>query len=233
MFFAKLKNFKKSGKLKKFEKKNKTTLKAKKNKNIKEKLILKKSKNVELTDYDLSLENIESELKKLKNRESRFKFVKVSTYGIIVIVAITIIIVTRIFNVIQISGNSMEPTFSSGNLLISTKIFGYKKQDIIAFYYNNSVLIKRVIATGGDIVYIDDEGNVFVNSEQLEENYVKELAYGNCDITFPFTVPDKELFVLGDNRETSIDSRTKSIGTISENNILGKITVNINHFIFY
>jgi signal peptidase I len=95
------------------------------------------------------------------------------------------------------------------------------------------VLIKRVIATGGDIVFIDDEGNVFVNSEKIEEDYVKEISYGNCNVTFPFQVPDEEVFVLGDNRETSIDSRNKSIGCISEDKILGKIIVDVNHLSFY
>jgi signal peptidase I len=83
------------------------------------------------------------------------------------------------------------------------------------------------------MVYIDDEGNVFVNSEKLEEDYVKDLSYGNCDITFPFQVPDKEVFVLGDNRESSIDSRNKSIGSISTDRILGKIIININQLCFY
>jgi signal peptidase I len=192
-----------------------------------------KERKINLDDYDLSLENIENELKKQKNKDSKLKFAKTSTYYIIVIIAITIIAVTKIFNVIQISGNSMENTLYSGDISISTPIFGYKKGDIIAFYYNNSVLIKRVIATGGDIVNIDDEGNVYVNSERLEESYVEKLSYGNCDITFPFKVPEKELFVLGDNRESSIDSRMKAIGSVSEDKIIGKIIIVINRLMFY
>ena len=127
----------------------------------------------------------------------------------------------------------MEPSLFAGDLLISTKIWGYKKGDMIAFYYNDSILIKRIIATEGDIVYIDDEGNVYVNSQKLEEEYVKDLSYGNCDITFPYRVPDKELFVLGDNRNISIDSRSKSLGSISEEKVLGKITINLKHLYIY
>lgn len=203
------------------------------NKNGKNSGKLFKKKEINLDDYDLSVENIEKELNTRKKKESKVKFARTFTYFGIVVVAFAIIIATRIFNVLQVSGNSMEPTLYPGNLLISTKIFGYEKGDIIAFYYNDSVLIKRIIASEGDIVYIDDLGNVFVNSQQLEEEYVEELAYGNCDITFPYRVPSGELFVLGDNRATSVDSRSKNLGTISEDRVLGKIIININQFTFY
>jgi signal peptidase I len=247
-FFTSIKNKKNSIKKKLIFKKiflkekYKTILKSKKEKkenyihkkeNIKGKNLKKQKKKINLDDYDLSIENIENELKRQKNKEIKVKFAKTSTYYSIVIIAVTIIIVTRIFNIIQISGNSMKPTLASGDFLILTKIFGYEKGDIVAFYYNNNILIKRIVATEGDIVYIDDEGNVYVNSKKIEEDYVQNLSYGNCDITFPFKVPDKEVFVLGDNRENSIDSRSKSIGSISNDKILGKITINLNHLIFY
>jgi signal peptidase I len=218
----------------KFKKvKEKSKIQFKKNEHTEGKKIFTTKRKINLNDYDLSVENIENELKKQKNKESKVKFAQTSTYYIVIIIAVTIIIATRIFNIIQISGNSMQPTLASGDFLISTKIFGYEKGDIVAFYYNNNVLIKRVIATGGDIVDIDDDGNVYVNSKKIEENYVQKLSYGNCDIKFPFKVPDKEIFVLGDNRENSIDSRNKAIGSISDDKILGKITVNVNHLIIY
>lgn len=222
------KDVKKESKIDKKESKEK-----KDNKNGKKSGKLFKKKEINLDDYDLSVENIEKELNTRKKKESKVKFARTFTYFGIVVVAFAIIIATRIFNVLQVSGNSMEPTLYPGNLLISTKIFGYEKGDIIAFYYNDSVLIKRIIASEGDIVYIDDLGNVFVNSQQLEEEYVEELAYGNCDITFPYRVPSGELFVLGDNRATSVDSRSKNLGTISEDRVLGKIVININQFTFY
>lgn len=222
------KDVKKESKIDKKESKEKTD-----NKNGKKSGKLFKKKEINLDDYDLSVENIEKELNTRKKKESKVKFARTFTYFGIVVVAFAIIIATRIFNVLQVSGNSMEPTLYPGNLLISTKIFGYEKGDIIAFYYNDSVLIKRIIASEGDIVYIDDLGNVFVNSQQLEEKYVEELAYGNCDITFPYRVPSGELFVLGDNRATSVDSRSKNLGTISEDRVLGKIVININQFAFY
>ena len=222
------KEVKKESKIDKKESKEKTD-----NKNGKKSSKFFKKKEINLDDYDLSVENIEKELNTRKKKESKVKFARTFTYFGIVVVAFAIIIATRIFNVLQVSGNSMEPTLYPGNLLISTKIFGYEKGDIIAFYYNDSVLIKRIIASEGDIVYIDDLGNVFVNSKQLEEEYVEELAYGNCDITFPYRVPSGELFVLGDNRATSVDSRSKNLGTISEDRVFGKIVININQFTFY
>lgn len=194
---------------------------------------VKENKKINLKEYDLSIENIKKALNKRKGKESKVNFVKKLTYSGIVIIAFAIIIATRVFNVIQVTGNSMEPSLFAGDLLISTKIWGYKKGDMIAFYYNDSILIKRIIATEGDIVYIDDEGNVYVNSQKLEEEYVKDLSYGNCDITFPYRVPDKELFVLGDNRNISIDSRSKSLGSISEEKVLGKITINLKHLYIY
>lgn len=220
----------KANKQKKQKSEEKEEPEKKNNKNQKKN---KSKKAINLEDYDLSIENLEKELNNRKRKESKVKFAKKLFYFGIVIVAFAIIIATRIFNVLQVSGDSMEPTLYPGNLLISTKIFGYEKGDIIAFYYNDSVLIKRVIATEGDTVYIDDEGNVYVNSEKLEEDYVLELSYGNCDITFPYRVPSGELFVLGDNREVSIDSRSKNIGTISEDRILGKIIINLNQFLIY
>jgi signal peptidase I len=213
--------------------KEKDKIQFEKNEHAERKNFLTAKRKINLNDYDLSVENIENELKKQKNKESKVKFAQTSTYYIIIIIAVTIIIATRIFNIIQISGNSMQPTLTSGDFLISTKIFGYEKGDIVAFYYNNNILIKRVIATGGDIVNIDDDGNVYVNSKKIEENYVQNLSYGNCDIKFPFKVPDKEIFVLGDNRENSIDSRNKAIGSVSDDKILGKITINLNHLMIY
>jgi signal peptidase I len=201
-------------------------------KNIK-KIGKKRKKKIRLDDYNLSLENIKNEVKKQKKKDRKIEFARMSTYYNLIIIAVTIILVTRIFNVIQISGNSMEPSLYSGNFLISTKMFGYKKGDIIAFYYNNSILVKRVIATEGDIVNIDDDGNVYVNSEKIEEDYVEKLSYGNCNITFPYKIQDKQIFVLGDNRENSIDSRNKDIGSISEDKILGKIIMNISQLLFY
>lgn len=195
-------------------------------------LFTKKSE-INLKNIEIDLDKLEKEIHNRKAKENKVKFAKTLTYSGVIVVAITIIAATRVFNVLQVSGNSMEPSLYAGELLISTKVFGYKKGDIIAFYYNDSVLIKRIVATEGDVIDIDDQGIVYVNSQKLEEEYVKDLDYGKCDITFPYRVPDKEVFVLGDNREVSIDSRSKSIGSIAEEKILGKIEMKLNPFVIY
>jgi len=195
--------------------------------------LFSKKKKFDPKDVKISLKDLEKEIKRRREKENKAKFLRTLTYSGVVIIAFTIIAATRIFYVLQVSGNSMEPSLYSGDILIVSDIFGYKKGDMIAFYYSNSVLIKRVIATEGDIVYIDDDGKVYVNSEEVKEDYIEKLSYGKCDITFPYKVPDKEVFVLGDNRESSIDSRSKSLGAISEDKILGKIMMNIKKFIFY
>lgn len=111
-----------------------------------------------------------------QNRKKFLNFIKTLFYTSVVIIAFSIIMATKVFNVIQVSGDSMEPNIHSGDLLISTKLLGYKKGDIIAFYYNNNILIKRVIATGGDNVYVNDEGKIYINSKELQEDYVQNLV---------------------------------------------------------
>ena len=103
----------------------------------------------------------------------------------------------------------------------------YQKGDIIAFYYNNNILIKRVIASAGEWVDIDADGNVYVNDELLDEPYVTEKALGDCNITLPYQVPDGRCFVMGDHRATSIDSRNTAVGCVSNEMVIGKILVRV------
>ena len=205
--------------------------KIKEKKKIKE--VEKQTHEAIVKNMEISIQEIEEELKKRKNRKVKIKFIKTLSYSAMVIIAFAIITSTSFFKILQVSGSSMEPNLHEGELLITSSFFKFEKGDMIAFYYNDSVLIKRVIATEGDVINIEDDGTVFVNSVKLEENYVKELSYGNCDITFPYQVPKNSVFILGDNRGVSIDSRSKAIGCISKDKIIGKIKFKLNPFVIY
>ena len=152
----------------------------------------------------------------------------ISTTNILIVVAAVAILVAMLFlPVLRIYGNSMNATLNSGELVVSVKGSSFKTGDIIAFYYNNNILVKRVIANPGDWVDIDLDGNVFVNNQAIEEPYLEEKAFGEPDIDFPYQVPDDRVFVLGDNRDVSIDSRYKSVGCVSSEQIVGKIVFRV------
>ena len=102
-----------------------------------------------------------------------------------------------------------------------------KPGEVLAFYYNNKILVKRVIAGPGDWVDIDESGNVYVNSELLDEPYIAEKAYGETTIKLPYQVPEKRIFVMGDHRATSVDSRNNSVGCVAEEQIVGKIVFRV------
>ena len=129
--------------------------------------------------------------------------------------------------VLRIDGTSMTQTLQDGDIVVAVSGTKFRIGDVVAFYYNNSILVKRVIATAGDWVDIDGEGNVYVNGEAVDEPYLTEKALGQCDIELPYQVPDGKCFVMGDHRATSIDSRSTSVGCISEGNVVGRITFRI------
>lgn len=141
--------------------------------------------------------------------------------------AAAVLIATLLLPIFRIYGSSMTPTLEEGNIVISVRGGEYRQGDIISFYYNNKILVKRVIALPGDWVDIDDAGNVYVNEELLDEPYVDEKALGECDIEFPYQVPEGRLFVCGDHRSTSVDSRSSTVGCVAEEQIAGKIVFRI------
>ncbi len=152
----------------------------------------------------------------------------ISTTNILIVVAAVAILVAMLFlPVLRIYGNSMNSTLNSGELVVSVKGSSFRTGDIIAFYYNNNILVKRVMANPGDWVDMDLDGNVYVNQQLVEEPYLTEKAFGEPDIDFPYQVPDDRVFVLGDNRDVSIDSRYKSVGCVSSEQIVGKIVFRV------
>ena len=152
----------------------------------------------------------------------------VSTVNILIVVAaIAVIVATLLLPILRIYGDSMRDTLDNGDLVVSVKGASFETGDVIAFYYNNNILVKRVIAGPGQWVDIDADGNVYVDQQAVEEPYLKEKAYGDPDIIFPYQVPDDRFFVMGDNRAVSVDSRNTSVGCVSTEQIVGKIILRI------
>lgn len=181
-------------------------------------------KNNHIKNQDFpQLELLQGELKREQYRKRFKKLLRGTVNALIVVAAIAALVATLIFPVLQIVGTSMEPTLNDGEFVLLVKTDKLETGDLCAFYYSNKILIKRIIAVPGDYLWIDPEGTVFLNGEELDEPYVNEKALGECDITFPYQVPENAYFMMGDRRETSIDSRSSAIGCIAEDQIVGKI----------
>ena len=159
---------------------------------------------------------------------NRFRSTVRSTFlSLVVVAAVAVLVAVLFLPILRIYGKSMNGTLDSGDVVVSIKTANLKTGDVIAFYYNNNILVKRVIANPGDWVDIDKDGNVYVNNVKLEEPYLQEKAYGETNIEFPYQVPDGKIFAMGDNRSVSIDSRNTSIGCIAEEQIVGKIVYRV------
>ena len=168
-------------------------------------------------------EMIVAELEKERNRENHIKMLKGMIYVLIIVAAATAIIVVLLLPVLQITGTSMAETLQDGDIVLAAKSTGYKPGDVVAFYYNNNILVKRVIAIAGDWVEIDEDGNVSVNGETIDEPYITDKSLGYCNVDFPYQVPDGRSFLMGDHRETSMDSRNSEIGCIDDSMVLGSV----------
>ena len=159
---------------------------------------------------------------------TRYLRTVLSTFNVLIVVAaIAVLLASFILPTFQIYGSSMTPTLHEGDIVIALKNSDMKKGDLIAFYYNNKILVKRVIAAAGEWVDIDENGNVWVNSQPLDEPYVSEKALDDCDLEFPYQVPEGRVFVMGDHRSVSIDSRNSEIGCVSTEQIAGELAFRV------
>lgn len=174
-----------------------------------------------------TIEQIDSERKRIYYHVL-FRHMIYSTVSVLIVVAaITILIVTLWLPFLRIYGSSMNPTLVNGEIVGCVKSADFMPGDIVAFYYNNKILVKRVIGRSGDWINITEDGTVYVNEKKLEEPYLKEKAFGECDIEFPYQVPESRVFVMGDHRSTSVDSRSSTVGCVAQEQIVGKLVLRI------
>lgn len=162
------------------------------------------------------------------NYRARFKrALRNTVFALVTVAAAAVLVATLFMPVLRIYGSSMTPTLHEGNVVVTWKASSFETGDIVSFYYNNKVLVKRVIAGPGSWVDITEDGVVTVNGEPIDEPYVSELALGECDIEMPYQVPDGRYFVMGDHRATSVDSRSSALGCVSEEQVVGKVLATI------
>lgn len=170
---------------------------------------------------------IKEEIKRHKYQTRYSRILRSTIFSLITVAAFAVLVATLWMPVLQIYGESMTPTLDKDEIVLSVKTDNFNTGDVIAFYHGNKLLVKRCIACPADWINIDSAGNVFVNNVVLDEPYVSEKSFGTCDIDLPFQVPENKYFVMGDHRQTSIDSRTSTVGCIASDEVVGKIVFRI------
>ena len=174
------------------------------------------------------LKDIEREMSQVRSKGRYRRALRGTAGTVVVVAAIAVLVATLLLPVMRITGTSMQPGFQPGDILVGWKTRDLERGDTCMFYFNNKLIIKRLIGLGGDMIDIDEEGHVAVNGVQLEEeSYISEYAFGLCDLDFPYEVPVGSCFVLGDNRDNSTDSRATNFGCISEEEMVGKVLTRV------
>lgn len=168
-------------------------------------------------------EQLDSEVKQVRYHKDFMKVLKNTVSSLIVVAAIAVLVAMLLLPVLRVTGSSMSPTLKNDELVICSKRSNFKSGDMVAFYYNNKILLKRVIGIEGDIIDIKEDGTVYVNGTELDESYVNEKSLGICDIKLPYQVPDNRIFVMGDNRSVSVDSRSTTVGCIADEYVIGRV----------
>ena len=172
-------------------------------------------------------EQLEKELNREKYKKRYLSVLKNTIYTLITVSACAVLVATLWIPVLQIHGSSMSPTLNEGQIVVSFTGSTFEREDLVAFYLGNKLLVKRIIGCPGDIINIKDDGTVYVNGKELDEPYISEKSLGECDLKFPYQVPESRYFLMGDHRKTSIDSRSTIIGCVSTEQIVGEIVYSI------
>ena len=174
-----------------------------------------------------SSSEVEMELKRERYKRRYRSTLKSTLFALVTAAAAAVLVATLWLPVLQIYGASMTPTLQEGEIVVSVKADQLEPGDIVAFYYGNKVLIKRYIAGPGSWVDIQEDGTVLIDGKTLEEPYLTEKAFGICDLELPYQVPEGTYFLMGDHRESSVDSRHSTVGCISDEQIVGKIVYRV------
>ena len=188
---------------------------------------LPEEERAEIAGKDYDVPAMERELKRIRYKKNYRRTLRSTIGTLIVVAAIAVLIATLFLPVLQIYGTSMSPTLVEGDIVLSVKESNLRRGEIIAFYYNNKILVKRVIAHAGEWVNIDENGVVSIDGAKLPEPYLIDQALGDCDIILPYQVPEGKVFVMGDHRSVSVDSRSTSVGCVAEEQIVGRLVYRI------
>lgn len=174
-----------------------------------------------------SIQEIEAERKRIRKGVYYRRALRGTISVLVVVAAVAVLVTTLFLPILQISGDSMSPTLEHDEIVVLLKNSGYERGDLVGFYYQGKILLKRIIALPGDTIVIDADGNVYLNEELLEEPYVLEKSLGNCDLEFPYEVPGDGYFVMGDQRSNSVDSRNSVIGAVTSEDIIGRVFLRV------
>lgn len=184
---------------------------------------MKQNHNIDMP----SRAQLEAELQRIHHRSRYQSVVRSTIYSLIVVAAVAVLVATIWLPVLQIYGSSMTPTLNEGEIVVAVKGADFEQGDLIAFYFGNKILVKRVIAGPGEMVNLEEDGTVYVNGVLLEEKYLTEKAFGDANIKLPYQVPENRYFCMGDHRSTSVDSRHTEVGCVSHEQIVGKIVFRV------